>query len=230
MDRIFTTDRTIDRTRTASFDVDAQCGFSPLCPNELPVPDGHNIVAELNAQAGLASVRVGSKDAHSPNAAWVATAEAPQFTPVEGLPNVDIRWNRHCEVGTPGFELLPGLPHVSAYNFFVYKGVERDMHPYGACYHDTAERRSTGVIEFFNIREIDTVIVGGLATDYCVKTTALQLRNSGFHVIVNLAACRGISKDTVDAAIEQMRRAGIVIVDSCADLTTLQSQDRRVSP
>lgn len=208
----------IDRERTASFDVDAQCGFSPLCPNELPVPDGHNIVGELNAQAQYASVRIGSKDAHSPNAAWVATQEAPQFTPVVGLPNVDIRWNRHCEVGTPGFELLPGLPAVEDYNFFVYKGVERTMHPYGACYHDKAERRSTGVLEFLNVRDIDTVIIGGLATDYCVKTTALQLRNSGIRVFLNLAACRGISDETVTAAISEMRAAGVVFISNAAAL------------
>ncbi|MBX9837258.1 MAG: hypothetical protein K2X69_02975, partial [Silvanigrellaceae bacterium] len=52
----------------ASFDVDPQKGFTPVCPNELPVPEGDLIVDELNAMAKLASVRVSSKDAHAPNA------------------------------------------------------------------------------------------------------------------------------------------------------------------
>jgi nicotinamidase/pyrazinamidase len=58
---------------------------------------------------------------------------------------------------------------------------------------------------------IETVIVGGLATDYCVKTTAIQLRQAGFQVIVNLSACRGIAVDTVDGAIKEMKQMGIVV-------------------
>jgi nicotinamidase/pyrazinamidase len=56
--------------------------------------------------------------------------------------------------------------------------------------------------------DITTLIVGGLATDYCVKTTVLQLLRAGFRVIVNLAACRGISPDTTREALAAMRRAG----------------------
>ncbi|MGL5290220.1 MAG: nicotinamidase, partial [Aeromonas sp.] len=54
----------------ASLDIDAQKGFTPLCPNELPVAGGSEIVAALNAQATLATLRVGSKDAHPANADW----------------------------------------------------------------------------------------------------------------------------------------------------------------
>lgn len=207
-----------NRAAVASFDVDAQYTFTPECPNELPVPDGTAIVAELNAQAALAAVRVGSKDAHSPAAIWVATPEAPQFTPVAGA-NVDIRWRRHAEPGSKGFELIAGLPAVTDYDYFVWKGIELDLHPYGACYHDFAERMSTGVIEFLRSRGITTVLVGGLATDYCVKTTALQLARAGFAVVVNLGACRGIAPNTVAAAIAEMSAAGIQCVETAAQLT-----------
>lgn len=198
--------------KTASFDVDPQKGFTPLCPDELPVHDGHNIVSELNQQARHARLRVGSKDAHPPGAIWEASPAKPQFSPV-GLPDVDIRWNRHCVVNTPGGELLEGLPREIEYDFFVWKGVEKDLHPYGACYHDLAEKRSTGVIPWLKIQNIENVIVGGLATDYCVKTTALQLRRAGFNVTVNLAACRGISAATIDSALAEMKLAGIKVVD-----------------
>ncbi len=202
-----------DRNRTASFDVDVQKGFTPLCPNELPVTGGETLADALNRQAALAVLRVGSKDAHPPNALWRADDDHPQFSPLEG-PNLDIRWNAHCVVGTRGHELIDGLPHPSSYDFFVQKGIERDMHPYGACFHDLAERQSTGVIEFLKVRGIDTVLVGGLATDYCVRTTALQLRRAGFQVVVNLAACRGIAPETVDAAIAQMRDSGVTVVEN----------------
>ena len=70
------------------------------------------------------------------------------------------------------------------------------MHPYGACFHDLQDRLSTGAIEFLRANGVSTVLVGGLATDYCVCTTALQLRRAGFEVIVNLGACRGITEQT----------------------------------
>lgn len=198
----------------ASFDVDPQKGFTPVCPNELPVPEGDLIVNELNAMASLASIRVGSKDAHAPNAIWVASEKHPQFTPVEGdYPDMDIHWASHCVVGTEGFEFIDGLPKPEDYDFVVYKGIERHMHPYGACYHDLANTMSTGVIEFLKAKGVEVVLIGGLATDYCVKNTALQLKDAGFDVIVNLAACRHISKDTLDSAVIEMMFKSIVIVN-----------------
>lgn len=204
-------------SRVASFDVDAQNCFTPVCPDELPVPGGTEIVAELNAQAKLAEYRIGSKDAHSPQAVWVADAQNPQFSPVQG-PNVDIRWNVHAVPGTKGFELIEGLPHPAEYDFFVWKGVEPDMHPYGACYHDLADSKSTGVIEWLRAHGVTHVIVGGLATDYCVKTTVLQLRKAGFDVVVNLGACRGIATNTIEEATHAMRAAGARFVNSHAEI------------
>jgi len=207
---------TINRNWTASFDVDAQKGFTPICLGELPVPGGDEIANALNEQATFAKFRVGSKDAHSPNALWVATEENPQFdgAGLEDYPDLDIRWNSHCNVGTKGFELLDGLPHPMAYDFFIYKGVEDDVHPYGACYHDLGNERTTGVIEYLKGLGVVNVIVGGLATDYCVANTAKQLASAGFEVIVNLKACRGIGKETIDKACEEMKQMGITIVDS----------------
>lgn len=205
------------KQNTASFDVDSQYTFTPECPNELPVPEGAAIVAELNAQAKKAQYRVGSKDAHNPQAVWVADDAHPQFSEVEG-DNVDIRWVRHAEVGSKGFELIEGLPKVTDYDFFVWKGIELDMHPYGACYHDFAEKLSTGVIDFLKNKQVNTVIVGGLATDYCVKTTVLQLLRADFWVIVNLAACRGIADDTVEQAKGEMAKAGAEFIDSATEI------------
>ena len=196
------------KAKVASFDVDAQNTFTPLCPDELPVAGGTGIVEELNTQARYADYRLGSKDGHNPKAVWVATAEHPQFEPVAG-PNVDVRWNLHAVPGTLGFELIDGLPHPAEYDFFVWKGIELDMHPYGSCYHDLAEKLSTGAIEYLRFHEVKTVIVGGLATDYCVKNTALQLCRAGFMVILNQAACRGVAADTTETAIQEMADAGI---------------------
>ncbi|MFQ6371828.1 nicotinamidase [Shewanella sp. YIC-542] len=195
----------------AAFDVDAQRTFTPLCPNELPVTGGDEIADELNAQAQLASFRIASKDAHCPTAKWVVPSHDEMLKPLP-YADADLTWVRHAEPGTEGFELIPGLPAPAAYDFLVYKGVETGMHPYGACYHDLAGRISTGVIEWLQCRGVDTVLVGGLALDFCVKTTALQLAAAGFKVYVNLAACRAISEQGAASAREEMTQAGIMLL------------------
>ena len=211
-------------SKVASLDVDCQKGFTPLCPDELPVPEGHLIVDELNKQAKFASKRIGSKDAHPPHALWETTPMFPQFSKVNAA-NVDVRWNTHCVVGTWGFELLEGLPHPIDYDFFVWKGIERDLHPYGACYHDLVQSKSTGLIEYLICNNVKCVIVGGLATDYCVKTTVMQLVKAGFKVIVNLASCRGIAQDTITKAIEHMRVEGVIFVEEAKQLKEFIERD-----
>ncbi|MDO4178089.1 MAG: isochorismatase family protein [Phascolarctobacterium sp.] len=208
----------IDKKYIASFDIDAQNTFTPVCPDELPVIGGNEIARELNAQANFASLRVGSRDAHTLAALWLSDADHAPLTPVVGnYPDLDIRWPAHAIIGTKGFDFIAGLD-PKAYDFQVYKGIEVDKHPYGACYHDLANKLSTGVIEFLKLHGITTVICGGLATDYCVKNTVLQLKAAGFDVILNKAACRGIAPETVEQAMQEMTNAGVKFVESASEL------------
>ncbi len=217
-----TTQAYVIKKDTATFDVDPQNGFSEVCSNELPVAGALEIVPELNAQALKGHLRVASKDAHNPEGKWIATPELPQFSAV-GIPNVDIRWNRHCQVGTLGFEFLTGLPKPLGYDFVAYKGIEADSHPYGACYHDLADTRTTGVIEFLKGKDVTTVIVGGLALDFCVRTTAIQLKKAGFDVIINLAATRAIDVNgSKKAAEEEMAALGIKFVERTEDIIVVR--------
>jgi nicotinamidase/pyrazinamidase len=210
--------------KIASFDVDAQNGFTANAPAELPVAGGELIAPALNDMARRAHLRLGSKDAHAPNAAWVVPSHAEMLRPL-ALANADLTWVSHCVPGTPGFELLAGLPAPVDYDFFVWKGIEPDMHPYGACYHDLADKRSTGVIEYLKVQGVGAVIVGGLALDFCVKTTALQLRAAGFEVLLYLPACRAISEDGATRAIKEMSAVGITL---CDGLEALDAQVQRI--
>jgi nicotinamidase/pyrazinamidase len=212
----------VEKAITASFDVDPQCGFTPLCPNELPIVEGDLIADELNNQANFARYRVVSKDCHPNQAPWIAESPAQIMTPVEGdYPNLDIKWPAHCVVGTLGNTLIPGLPSETSYDFLVEKGVDPLKHPYGACYHDLAESEGTGVIEWLNEQHVKVVLVGGLATDFCVKTTVLQLCRSGFQVIVNLAACRGVDSKSTTIACKEMQDAGAILMTSSDQLELL---------
>lgn len=205
-----------EKKYVASFDVDPQNTFTPVCPKELPVPEGNLIADQLNKQANFASLRIASRDAHSPNAIWIATKEHPPLTTIHEEPNADVYWPSHAIIGTKGFDFIDGLD-AKEYDFQVYKGIEPNMHPYGACYHDLNNTLSTGVIEYLKQNNISTIIVGGLATDYCVKNTVLQLLTAGFVVFVNIAACRGIANETTIAAIEEMKANGAKIANSCDD-------------
>lgn len=206
-----------ERRFVASFDVDPQKCFTPLCPDELPVEEGHHIVDELNAQAEHACLRLLSKEAHSPHAYWMANEEKPMLTPIVA-PNMDCHWPQHAVPGSLGFELLDGLPKIQDYDYVVWKGMELDLHPYGSCYHDMQETLSTGVIEFLKANQIKTVVVGGLATDVCVRATVLQLLQAKFSVVLNLGAARGLSEEGTLQTVDELTNKGVLVIASAAQL------------
>ncbi|RTZ15541.1 isochorismatase family protein [Vibrio aquaticus] len=207
----------VTRSRTASVDVDPQKGFSELCPAELPVVGALDIVEELKRNHEKASIKVVSRDMHPPGAAW--EAETPeQMLEAVGLPEVDIKWNPHCVIGTTGVELLPGLPAIRDYDFQINKGIDPDAHPYGAFYHDQADTLSTGGIEYLRSRKIETVIVGGLALDFCVKKSVEQLVDAGFNVILNLASTRAVFPDNAQQVVEHLEQMGVIVVNDAHDI------------
>jgi nicotinamidase/pyrazinamidase len=196
----------------ASLDVDPQKGFTKECPNELPIKEGHMIVSGLFDNHSKADYKIVSRDLHPQVAHWNAETPSNMFEKV-GLENVDIKWNPHCVHGTKGSELIDGLPHpIMGYDFSIVKGTEPDMHPYGACFHDLKDTITTGIIEFLNQKDVDVVIVGGLATDYCVLTTVKQLLGAGLTVVLNLNSVRGVAEDTTEEAIKLMRSLDNCIV------------------
>jgi len=164
---------------------------------------------------------------HPSNAVWISDDKNPPMTDIIGQgENVDIRWPKHCISGTKGSELLDGLPAPEDYDFFIWKGMEPNLHPYGIFYHDLSERLSTGLIEYLmaNI-EIDTFIIGGLALDYCVLTSIKQLVNFlntcdeyDCRVILNLGATAGVAPDTEKIAIESLEKMGVILINSTDDL------------
>jgi nicotinamidase/pyrazinamidase len=122
--------------------------------------------------------------------------------------------------GTYGAELLDGLPNMIDYDFFVTKGVEPDLHPYSSCYHDLHRKMSTGLIEWYNSKGITTVIVAGLALNYCVSSTVIDLIDAGFQVILNLGGCRGLgTQDELDKYVDMLiEKYNVLIVNSADEI------------
>lgn len=205
------------KNKTACFFVDPQNGFTEYCPEELPVPGGHTIVPALNAMASLASMKICSRDAHAPNAAWINPDRSMMGKPT-GLPDAPLYWPSHCIVGTKGFELIEGLPPIESFCYVVNKGLDPTHHPFGAVYWGQ-DKKSTGVVEVLRDRGMTRVLVGGLAYDFCVRDTAIQLAEAGFEVIVVSEATKAISAETAQAATEQMKNAGVMIVETLSQIS-----------
>jgi nicotinamidase/pyrazinamidase len=114
-------------------------------------------------------------------------------------------WPVHCVQGTPGAELHPDLD-VTAVDAIVDKGQDRDTEGYSGF-------DGTRLAELLRERGIDQVAVVGLATDYCVKQTALEALREGFAVTVDTTAVRGVDVEPGDGdrALAELRAAGAVM-------------------
>ncbi|WP_369133787.1 nicotinamidase [Modestobacter sp. I12A-02662] len=112
-------------------------------------------------------------------------------------------WPAHCVVGTPGVELHPHLDRRPIEAVF-------DKGEYAAAYSGF-EGTSDGVplADWLRGHGIEDVDVVGIATDHCVRATALDAVAAGFRTRVLLDLTAGVADGTVEAALEQLRAAGV---------------------
>ena len=168
--------------------VDFQNDFTPA--GALPVPDGDAIaprVLEL-IESGRFDVVVATRDWHGPDHGSFEENGGP--------------WPPHCVQGTPGAELHASLPRDSI-DLVVDKGQEPDDEGYSAF-----ER--TGLGDQLRERGVERLTLVGLATDYCVKNTALGGLEEGFEVEIDREGVRGIdvTPGDVEKAIAEVTAAG----------------------
>jgi nicotinamidase/pyrazinamidase len=154
------------------------------------VPEGDTIVERLNALArsDAFDLVVATRDWHPPDHGSFAERGGP--------------WPVHCVQGTEGAELHPALD-ASALDVVVDKGQDPDTEGYSGF-------DGTELAALLRERGIDRVTVAGLATDYCVKNTALEALQEGFTVIVDTGAVRGVEVQPGDSerALAELRAAG----------------------
>ncbi len=204
-----------DRTpRAALLVVDVQNDFLP--GGALPVPEGDAVIAPINRLMPLFEEVVASRDWHPPNHGSFASQHpghrVGDVIELNGLPQV--LWPDHCVQGTAGADYAPGL-NTDAVTHEVLKGTDPGIDSYSA-FFDNGHRRSTGLDDYLRRHGIDTVFVTGLATDYCVKATALDAARLGYRTYLVEDACRGVDlhPGDVQRAIEEMRAAGVRVVRS----------------
>lgn len=161
----------------------------------LAVRDGEKVVPAINGVLGKFAHVFFTRDWHPAN--HCSFSDAPQYR--------DGSWPAHCVQGSPGAALHPELI-VPANAVVVDKAVsaERD------CYSGFD---GTHLADLLSARGVSRVFVCGLATDYCVKATALDARRLGFEVTLIEDACRGVDvpAGTARDAIDAMTIAGATV-------------------
>ncbi|WAT02151.1 bifunctional nicotinamidase/pyrazinamidase [Rouxiella chamberiensis] len=144
--------------------------------------------------------------AHHRSFAVNADAQAWTMGELEGLPQV--WWPVHCVQGSSGAKFHPEL-NIAAVDYIVHKGQDPAIDSYSA-FFDNGKRAATPLHDWLKARQIDHVIVMGLATDYCVKFSVLDALELGYQVTLLSDGCRGVNLRPEDSqqAIEQMQQAG----------------------
>ena len=121
-------------------------------------------------------------------------------------PDYMASWPAHCVAGTAGAQFRPELDTSRVEEIF-RKGA------YAAAYSGFEGASATGATlrDWLTERDVTDVDVVGIATDYCVRATALDSVAAGFATTVLLGLTAGASKPTTDAAIDSMRAAGVIL-------------------
>jgi nicotinamidase/pyrazinamidase len=160
-------------SRAALLVVDVQRGFTSLCPDELPVPGGVEIVPQINRLLALPFRRIdASVDWHPPNHRSFLGQKDGYYPP-------------HCVRNTPGAEFVPGLDS-DRFGAIWRKGFDPDFEAYAvtAQHPEYAQTlRGAGV---------EAVVVCGIAANVCCFFAARDLRRAGFRVILAEDASAGI--------------------------------------
>lgn len=194
--------------------VDVQNDFCP--GGALAVPAGDQIVPLINRLQARYDLVVATQDWHPADHGSFAVnhpGRAPgEMIELAGLPQ--ILWPVHCVQGTPGAEFHAALNLDRVAHIF-RKGTNPQIDSYSG-FFDNGHRASTGLSEYLREQAAKEVHVCGLATDYCVKFTALDAVALGFETHLLEDACRGVElhPGDVQQAIDEMRRRGVYFAGS----------------
>jgi nicotinamidase/pyrazinamidase len=191
--------------------VDIQNDFVP--GGVLAVPEGDRIVPIVNRLQDRFELIVATQDWHPADHGSFAANHIGKnpgdVIELNGLPQ--ILWPVHCVQGSKGAEFAPGL-HRERWDRVFVKGADAGVDSYSG-FFDNGHRQATGLGDYLREKGVTDVYVAGLATDYCVKFTALDALELGFRTHLIEDACRGVNlhPGDVQKAIEEMKTAGVQI-------------------
>jgi len=201
---------------------DVQGCFTTWKNGSLAVPESdETYVKAVEAATRLLKTEgffmLATQDWHPPDHVSFATSH-PGKKPLD---TIDIKgrsqvlWPPHCVQGTDDARLLLD---ESLFAAVIRKAQNPLFDSYSAVRDDSDAE--TGLEAALREQGILSVIIFGIATDYCVKATALDLVRSGYRVIMVENLCRGVAPETSAQALKQMQEAGVKVVKELNDAVT----------
>jgi nicotinamidase/pyrazinamidase len=220
----------MDITKTLLLEIDVQNDFCPAyakgTDGALAVPDGDAVIIPLNALAaaiaGAGGFVAATQDWHP--AGHVSFASSHPGKKVGDIINIAGQdghaghaqglWPDHCVQGGWGADFHAGLD-LKPVHLIVRKGFRKGLDSYSA-FFENDRKTATGLEGWIRGLGIDTVLSGGLATDYCVFFSAMDSKKLGFDTIIVNDAVRGVDlpAGSVEKAVAQMRAGGITFAAS----------------
>jgi nicotinamidase/pyrazinamidase len=196
------------RNKKALIVVDAQNDFMP--GGSLAVKDGVQIIPKINNLLSEFELVIFTKDWHAPDMNAFASSHKNTH-PFDTYIIDDIEdtyWPDHCVANTPGADLHKDIDFGKIDgDFYIFKkGINKDEHPYSGFGAD-------GLKEFLEEKEVTDLFICGLATDYCVKETAIDSANLGFKTYMILDATKPIAEDITDT-MEDLYNTGVNIINT----------------
>lgn len=207
--------------KTALIVVDVQMDFLP--GGALAVTDGGQVVPVIRQLMDHSKFDriVATQDWHPAKHASFAANHpgklAGETITLHGLPQV--LWPVHCVQYSAGAEIAPEL-NTTRFDRIIQKGTDPQIDSYSG-FFDNGHRKSTGLAEYLRGEGVTDIAVAGLATDYCVKFTALDGVKENFRVRLIEDACRGVNltPGDVDRAIHDLRTNGIEVLRASQIIT-----------
>jgi nicotinamidase/pyrazinamidase len=209
-------DALISTENTGVIVVDVQADFTELKSGSLAVPgsDAQYISAVKRSTQQFSQQGLGiyfTQDWHPADHVSFYTnnpgTEPLQVKEIDGRPQV--MWPPHCVQDTPGAMILIAADGLAQ---TVRKGMDPKFDSYSGFADDGGHK--TDLDHLLQMDGIKKVIVYGLATDYCVKATALDAVNAGYEVDLIIDLCRGVSPETTASALEEMEAKGVNIISN----------------
>ena len=195
---------------TALIVVDVQNDFCP--GGALAVAGGDEVVPVINNLMPQFEHRVFTQDWHPPSHSSFAGAHEGKnpFDTVTASYGPQVLWPDHCVQGTTGAEFHPEL-NTDGARMVIRKGYRKAIDSYSA-FFENDKTTPTGLDGYLRTLNVSSLVLTGLATDFCVYYSAMDAMSLGFDVRLVLSACRGINLEgSLENALQDMKAAGVFI-------------------
>lgn len=213
MEHLFASDNIRVKSNSALIVVDIQNCF--LDGGTLPVRGGQEIIPVINQIIPMFQNVIVTQDWHPSGHISFASSHKNKgvFASVSLPYGNQVLWPDHCIQGTADAEIAKRL-ELSSAQLIIRKGFHKNIDSYSA-FREADKATSTGLDGYLKARAIQSVFIVGLATDFCVASTAIDAAKEGFGTFVIEDACRAIDIDgSLFAAKQDMLKADVKIINS----------------